>query len=95
MKDGRHLIVYNHLASGRNVLNVAVSGDGLNWEAAVLIENDEKNAEYSYPAVIQSSDGLIHITYTWNRKLIKHVVIDPALIKTVKLEKGAWPSVKP
>jgi len=95
MKDGRHLIVYNHLASGRNVLNVAVSDDGLNWEAAVLIENDEKNAEYSYPAVIQSSDGLIHITYTWNRKLIKHVVIDPALIKTVKLEKGAWPSVKP
>jgi hypothetical protein len=32
---------------------------------------------------------------TWNRKLIKHVVIDPALIKTVKFEKGAWPSVKP
>ncbi len=87
LKDGRHLLVYNHIEpyaewGSRNILNVAVSDDGITWKAAVLLENDpDTKSEYSYPAVIQGSDGLVHVTYTWNRKLIKHVVIDPLKIK--------------
>jgi predicted neuraminidase len=91
LADGRYLVVYNHLTSGRNMLNVAISDDGKNWKAAVLLENDQKGAEFSYPAIIQLDDMMVHITYTWNRKQIKHVIIDPAKIIPVPFLNGSWP----
>jgi predicted neuraminidase len=91
LKDGRFVLVYNHLKTGRNILNVAVSEDGMNWKAAVLLENDKKGTEYSYPAVIQTTDGMIHITYTWQRRLIKHVVINPRFLVTKPFVNGEWP----
>ena len=86
LKDGRHILVYNHIKpdvewGNRNILNVGVSNNGLNWNAVLILEDDEDpQSEYSYPAVIQAEDGMIHITYTWNRELIKYVVIDPLKI---------------
>ncbi|MCE5346505.1 MAG: exo-alpha-sialidase [Bacteroidales bacterium] len=91
LKNGRQLLVYNHLTKGRNILNVAVSDDGIDWKAGVLLENDKAGAEFSYPAVIQTRDGLVHITYTWNRKLIKHVVLDPSKIAAKPFLDGEWP----
>ena len=76
LRDGRHLIVYNHTPQGRSPLNVAISRDGKVWEAVLVLESEP--GEYSYPAVIQASDGKVHITYTWKRQRIKHVAIDPA-----------------
>lgn len=86
LADGRHLLVYNHLDSGksgwgkRGLLNLAVSDDGMNWEQAAVLEQ-EKGAEFSYPAIIQDEKGKVHITYTWKRKRVKHVVIDAAMLK--------------
>jgi predicted neuraminidase len=82
LRDGRQLLVYNHNAKpkGRSPLNVAVSRDGENWQAALVLEN-EPGKQFSYPAVIQTHDGLIHITYTWKRERIKHAVVDPARLK--------------
>jgi predicted neuraminidase len=85
LKDGRHLLVYNNSApppetpskGPRYPLNVAISRDGVRWTMVLTLEDQPRPDGYAYPAVIQTSDGLVHITYTWNRERIKHVVIDP------------------
>ena len=79
LKDGRSLLVYNHTTTGRSPLNVAVSADGKAWTPALVLEDEP--GEYSYPAVIQAADGKVHVTYTWRRQRIKHVVLDPAMIR--------------
>lgn len=79
LRDGRGLLVYNHTTHGRSPLNVAVSSDGRLWETALVLESEP--GEYSYPAVIQSRDGLVHITYTWKRQRIKHVIVDPRKLR--------------
>jgi predicted neuraminidase len=75
MRDGRHLLVYNHTPRGRTPLNVAISADGATWLAAAVLETEP--GEYSYPAIIQARDGKVHITYTWKRQRVRHVAIDP------------------
>ena len=84
LKDGRHLIAYNDAAplpgsrGGRRYpLVIALSSDGTSWNKAAVIEDEPRPDGYAYPTVIQTSDGLLHITYTWNRQRIKHVVVDP------------------
>jgi len=89
LSDGRQLLVYNHTISGRTPLNVAVSSDGKQWSAALVLENAP--GEYSYPAVIQTPDGLVHITYTWKRQRVKHVVVDPAKLAVKPIVGGKWP----
>ena len=98
LKDGRQLLVYNHNTrtgsnnKGRSPLNVAVSADGKVWQAALVLEDDANAPNgFAYPAVIQTRDGQVHITYTWERKRIKHVVINPAKLKLRPIVNGEWP----
>jgi predicted neuraminidase len=79
LADGRFLLAYNPTVRGRGRLAVAVSSDGIAWHLAVLLEDSA--GEYSYPAMIQTRDGLVHVTYTWKRERIKHVVLDPRRIR--------------
>jgi len=97
--DGRQLLVYNQNIrsgshnKGRSPLNVAVSPDGTNWFAALILEDDPDAPDgFSYPAVIQTPNGLVHITYTWERKRIKHVVIDPNKLELKPIIRGVWPN---
>ena len=38
-----------------------------------------------------SMDGLVHITYTWKRQKVKHVVLDPAKLSGKPILDGSWP----
>ncbi len=78
LQNGWQLLVYNPTeryegkwGGPRSPLAVAISKDGLQWKEVATLESDE--GEYSYPTVIQSADGVIHITYTWKRQKIKYV----------------------
>jgi len=74
LRDGRILMVYNHSTRERTPLNIAVSSDdGATWQPFAVLE--QAAGEYSYPAVIQSANGDVHVVYTWNRRRIKHVWI--------------------
>ena len=80
LQNGKHLLVYNPNVAGknwwegRNILKLATSDDGLHWKDLCTLE-EEESGEFSYPAIVQSEDEAIHITYTWNRKKIKYVKI--------------------
>jgi alpha-L-rhamnosidase len=99
LKDGRQLLVYNHVLphdslkngkGARTPLNVSVSKDGKKWYAALVLE-DSPISQYSYPSVIQGADGMVHIVYTWRRQKIKYVKVDPSKLKLIEIKKGVWP----
>ncbi|NML64851.1 exo-alpha-sialidase [Hymenobacter sp. RP-2-7] len=80
LKSGTQLLVYNPALpgkdwfNGRSTLRVAASTDGVAWHDVATLENGTTE-EYSYPAIIEAQDGRVHITYTYNRQNIKHVVL--------------------
>lgn len=98
LKDGRQLLVYNHVLPDsswvkgkgpRTPLNVSLSKDGKKWYAALVLE-DSPISQYSYPSVIQSKDGMVHIVYTWRRQKIKYVKIDPSKLKLTEIKNKQW-----
>lgn len=85
LADGRQLLIYNHTVRGngfpadREMLNLAISEDGKNWKPVMTLEKEP--GEFSYPAIIQAKNGLVHITYTYQRKSVKYAVVDPKMLK--------------
>jgi alpha-L-fucosidase len=65
-------LVANPLKKGRNKLVLLGSNDGISWEELLVLEN-EKSGEFSYPAIIQAKDGTVHLSYTYNREKIKYI----------------------
>ena len=97
LSDGRSLLVYNHvlppddlIKGPRTPLHVSMTKNGKTWYAGAILE-DSQISQYSYPSVIQASDGLVHVVYTWRRQRIVHAVIDPGQLSLKKIKRGQWP----
>jgi predicted neuraminidase len=74
--DGRLMLAYNPVRSGRHRLAVAVSADsGATWDSTDL--EDAPAAEFSYPVLLPDRSGLCHLLYTHRRERIKHVIVAP------------------
>lgn len=75
LRGGSLVLVFNNSSSARTPLSVTRSGDeGKTWETPLALESNP--GEYSYPCVIQTSDGRIHMTYTFRRYSIKHIELN-------------------
>lgn len=80
LSQGRIILAFNDSKYDRGNLRLAVSSDGgAQWITFATIE-DQKGQEFSYPYLIRSKDGRVHLVYTWRRKHIKHVVFNEAWI---------------
>ena len=79
-KSGDVFLIYNPAPVARTPISLARStDDGKTWKKVVDLETEI--GEFSYPAIIQSADGKLQITYTWKRRHIKHVTVDPMLYR--------------
>jgi predicted neuraminidase len=73
--DNGHLaVVYNNKEDDpRDKLAVSISSDrGQTWDWTRELENTP-GSRFDYPSLIQTADGLLHVTYSYNLETIKHV----------------------
>jgi predicted neuraminidase len=87
LSDGSLLVFYNNTVQDRRDLSMARSTDeGAHWSRPHPIERDTSNDatirhEYSYPFVLQSRDGRLHVVYTWQRTQIRHLILNEAWLQ--------------
>ncbi len=76
LKDGRHLLISNPNSEPghRSPLSISISEDGENWRHLIDLEEDDHH-EYSYPCIVEASDGLVWVLYTWRRKRIAYAIL--------------------
>ena len=73
LSDGRLLLAFNDTTTSRENLRLAVSSDeGVTWRRVRTLA-EEPGAEFSYPFLLQTSDGRVHVTFTWKRRNIRHL----------------------
>ncbi len=86
LKNGHIVLVCNPLEEGRQKLTVFLSEDkGKTFTNQRDLEPVEEDKNFHYPAVIQTQDRSIHVTYTNQRLNIKHACFDEAWIKEEKV----------
>jgi predicted neuraminidase len=81
---GHWLLIYNDTIKGRNRLAVSLSDDeGRTWKWTRHLEK-QPSAQFHYPAIIQSGDGMLHAVYSYfveGGKSMKHSAFNEAWVK--------------
>ncbi|WP_198266259.1 sialidase family protein [sulfur-oxidizing endosymbiont of Gigantopelta aegis] len=76
------LLAYNNDPQERDDLSLAISQDaGETWQLAQVVEKNvlvppDKSQQFSYPWLLQTQNGNIHLLYTWHKSHIKHAVFN-------------------
>jgi len=78
LSDGRLLLAFNDSKTGRENLRLALSADeGQTWTRVATFA-EEPGADFSYPFLMQASNGDVHLVYTWKRTAIRHITFNIA-----------------
>lgn len=75
LKEGFALLAHNPSDNARDPLVLSASANGTSWRQALVLDSGQP--ELSYPSISQAGNGLVHVTWTWNRTRIRHAVVDP------------------
>jgi len=86
LNDGAWLMIHNDTENGRHRIAASLSDDeGATWKWKRTIESAERGkGSFAYPSAIQSRDGNIHVTYSWNineQKTIRHCSMSEEWVK--------------
>jgi predicted neuraminidase len=86
-------VIYNDTEQGRHSLAVSISqdeGKTFKWTRHLEYKEPGQGGSFSYPSIIQTRDGLLHATYTYNNvgqpdarengKTIKHAAFNKAWV---------------
>jgi predicted neuraminidase len=91
LDDGALLLAYNPVTTGRTPLSLSYSTDnGATWSAPQNVEDEgypptpgaDQGPEFSYPYLLQTTDGFIHLGYTHRRETMRHVVMNRAFVES-------------
>jgi predicted neuraminidase len=86
LQSGHWVFVGNDIDDGRYRVALYLSDDeGESWKWKVYLEDEPKGSGgFSYPSLIQTDDGLLHLTYSYHLdkegKSIKYISLDPERI---------------
>jgi predicted neuraminidase len=83
LRDGRIVLAFNDSYNKRTPLNLAVSRDGEHFHIFKTL--DQGPGQYSYPAIIQASNGDLLVTYSWRRESIKFVRVALAEVPDISV----------
>lgn len=80
LSNGSVLMAFNDSTENREDMTLAVSADGIrDWQRISVLDRVAKEF-FAYPYLTQSSDGVIHLVYSWKMKKVRHVAFNEAWV---------------